>query len=187
METKRPSQSPAETTPASRLEAQNHSTRESQETSPKAPKPPSFEGRRHTPETKAKLSELNKGKKLSPETKAKISEAQKGEKNYIYDQSIDKVRLAIIDCVLVDSGVQASRNQGFNDDWSAGWKHNHPQRFDAFYLEAATELDRMVTSGKIGSPALELAAGATREEVAHKLANHLLIDSESSLQLDSQD
>jgi len=37
-----------------------------------------MKGRRHTPETRAKISEAHKGKKHTPETRAKISEALKG-------------------------------------------------------------------------------------------------------------
>lgn len=37
-------------------------------------------GRKHTPETKAKISEAKKGKKHTPETKAKLSEAHSGKK-----------------------------------------------------------------------------------------------------------
>ena len=159
----------------------------------KGEKHPNY-GKKRTPETKAKISEAKKGerhhyygKKLSPEHRAKLSEAKKGEKSYQYDQSIDQVRLAIIDCVLGESQKQASHNQGFADSWLQVWKHSHRQRFDALYLETATELDRMVTSGKIGHLALELAAGATRQELARKLARHLLVFSELPLQPDPQD
>ena len=219
MESKRPRPQPSiESTPAtSSEEVQSRNARELQDSAPKPPEPRGFEGRRHTPEARAKISEANKGKKLSPETKAKISAAQKGkkvspetrsklseankgkkytqetkakiseamsgEKNYQYDQSIDQVRLAIIDCVLGESQSQASRNQGFEHNWLASWKCDHRQRFDALYLEAATGLDQMVTNDKIGSLALELAAGSTRQE----LARYLLVSSESSLQPDSQD
>ena len=81
METRRLNQPPAETTPASRLEAQSHSTRERQDNTPETRKPRGFEGRHHTPEAKAKISVANKGKKHTPETKAKMSEAKKGKKN----------------------------------------------------------------------------------------------------------
>ena len=270
-------QPPIESTPTTSLEElQSLSTQELQDSAPETPKPRGFEGRRHTPETKAKLSEAMKGeknpnygkklspehraklseankgdknssygkkhtpearakmseankgkkhtpetkaklsaahkgkklspetrakmseaqkgrknpsygKKVSPETRAKISEAQKGEKSYIYDQNIDKVRLAIIDCVLGESQIQASRNQGFEHNWLAKWKRNHRQRFDAFYLEIATELDRMVTNGKIGHLALELANGPTRQDLAHKLDKHLSVSSESPPQPDPKD
>ena len=204
-------QPPIESTPPTSLEeVLGRSTQELQDSSSESPKPRGFEGRRHTLETKAKMSEAKKGdknpnygkelspehrakiseskktKNLSSETKAKMSEAKKGERHPRYDQSIDQVRLAIIDCVLGESQKQASHNQGFADSWLSGWKLKNRQRFDAFYLETATELDRMVTSGKIGSRALELAAGATHQELARKLANYLSVHSEPPLQPDSK-
>ena len=187
-------QPPIESTPPTSLEeVLGRSTQELQDSSSESPKPRGFEGRRHTLETKAKMSEAKKGdknpnygKELSPEHRAKLSEAKKGEKHHRYDQSIDQVRLAIIDCVLGESQKQASHNQGFADSWLSGWKLKNRQRFDAFYLETATELDRMVTSGKIGSRALELAAGATHQELARKLANYLSVHSEPPLQPDSK-
>lgn len=39
------------------------------------------EGKKHTPEAKAKMSEARKGKKHSPETKAKMSRSRKGNTN----------------------------------------------------------------------------------------------------------
>ena len=64
METKR-SAIQTETQPADSIE---HSPTESRR------------GRRHSEETKAKISEANKGKKLSEETRAKIGEASRGRK-----------------------------------------------------------------------------------------------------------
>ena len=144
----------------------------------KGNKNPSY-GKKLSSEHRTKLLEANIGRKHTPETRDKMSEARKGEKNHRYDQSIDKVRSAIIDCVLGESQSQASRNQGFSDSWLKNWKRDHRQRFDALYLEAVTELGRMVTNGKIGSLALELAPGPTRQDLARKLAKHLLISSES--------
>lgn len=44
----------------------------------------SFYGKKHTEETKNRISENKKGKKLSEETRRKMSEAHKGEKNSFY-------------------------------------------------------------------------------------------------------
>lgn len=43
--------------------------------------PGSWRTRRHTPESKEKIAEVQRGKPKSPETRAKISEAMKGKKH----------------------------------------------------------------------------------------------------------
>ena len=123
--------------------------------------PQVFEAGRHSPETRAKISEANKGKRNSnygknpsPETRAKIGEAQKGKKNHRYDQSIDKVRLAIADHVRGESLAQASRNQGFNPKWLFNWKRNHPERLRAIYMKGAVALDKLTVQRAIGAHAL---------------------------------
>ena len=118
-------------------------------------------GKKHSPESRAKISEAKKGernpnygKKHSSETRAKISEAQKGKKHHRYDQSIDKVRLAIADHVRGESLAQASRNQGFNHNWLCIWKSKHPERFQAIYMEGAVALDQLTIQRAIGAHAL---------------------------------
>ena len=121
------------------------------------------------------------------EIKAKISEAKKGKKQPRYNQSIDKIRRAIIDCVLGESQAQASRNQGFDYRWLNNWKRKNRQEFDILYSEITAGLDRMVTNGEIGPFPLRLGSEATRQELGSKLANHLLVSSESPPQSDPKD
>ncbi len=74
METKR-SANQTETQPADSIE---HSPTESRR------------GRRHTAETKAKISAANKGKKRSAETRAKLSAANSGENNPNYGKKLSE-------------------------------------------------------------------------------------------------
>ena len=123
-------------------------------------------GKKHTPEAKAKMSEAKKGKKnpnygkkgrkLSPETKAKMSETMKAQRGPRYDQNIEQIRLAIADCVLGESMVQVSRNQGFSDTWLGRWSYKHPQQFQDLYLKVAAELTQTAINQAIGSHALDL-------------------------------
>ena len=123
-------------------------------------------GRKLSSEHRAKISQANKGKKLSPETKAKISEAKKAQRGPRYDQNIEQIRLAIADCVLGESMVQAGLNQGFSGTWLARWSYKHPQKFQDLYLEVATELTQTtINQATIGSHALDL----TVEEFGQQL------------------
>ncbi len=81
METKRPT-TQTETQLASSIEQSPTESRRgrkhSEET--KAKMSEVHKGKKHSEETRAKLSEANRGRKLSEETKAKMSEAHKGKK-----------------------------------------------------------------------------------------------------------
>ena len=120
-------------------------------------------------------------------SRPKLSEAKKSGRQPRYDQSIDKVRRAIIDCVLGESQAQASRNQGFDVRWLNTWKRKNRQEFDILYSEVTAGLDRMVANGEISPLPSRLASEATHQELAGKLANHLLVFSESPPQSDPKD
>ena len=116
----------------------------------------SMKGKKHSPEHRAKLSRANKGKKHSPKTKAKQSRANKGKKHHSYDQNIDEVRLAIAAHVRGESMSQASRDQGFHEDWLGGWSRNHPERFRMLCRQAV--FDSTPSTKPIRQP----ASGADR-------------------------
>lgn len=49
--------------------------------------PGTFSGKRHTAETRGKMSEAHKGKRLSAQTRAKISDSKKGERHPNYGKT----------------------------------------------------------------------------------------------------
>ena len=163
MEIRRPNPpaNPAEVGPGSRPDHQEEAQPPAPDTDPtqpdsQAPDPEARvgqtrKGRNLSPEARAKISKANKGKKRSPETRAKISEAQKGDKHYHYDQSIDKIQLAIAAHVQGESMVQASRDQGFDGSWLSHWKCEYPERFQMLYGQVADELDRAALEADIGA------------------------------------
>ena len=156
----------------------------------KGDKNPNY-GKELSPEHRAKISESKKTKNLSSETKAKMSEAKKGERHPRYDQSIDKVRLAIADCVRGWSMLQASRNQGFSDAWLSCWRHSHRQRFQDLYLEIATELTRAAINEALGSRVLDLTAEEFGQQLGLEsdwldLSTHHKLDQEDQTALISK-
>lgn len=70
------------------LHAEN--TQEAHTISQRMPGKKYFLGKKHTDETKHKLSILNTGKKLSTETRAKMSNAQMGNKNGFFGRTHTK-------------------------------------------------------------------------------------------------
>ena len=85
---------------------------------------------------------------FSEEHKARISAARKrwlakhpgalsGENNPQWDRNIEEVKLAIAAHAGGVSMNQASLNQGFAPNWLFRWTQRHPERFKAFYAEAA--------------------------------------------------
>ena len=85
---------------------------------------------------------------ISEVTRARISAARKrwlsehpgalsGKNNPCWDRNIEKVKLAIAAHASGVSMNQASLNQGFASNWLFRWTQRHPERFKAFYAEAA--------------------------------------------------
>ena len=54
-----------------------------------------FYGKKHSMETRKKISESHKGKKLSEEHKKRISQAERGNKHYNWKGGITKINLMI--------------------------------------------------------------------------------------------
>lgn len=97
-----------------------------------------WKGRKHTPETKLKISKSWKGKKRSESTKKKMSEAHKGEKSHMYGvRKSEEVKKKISKALSGRKGIQAS---GFK-----GW-----------YSTPYGLLDRSADGEKFGIPASTL-------------------------------
>ena len=98
-------------------------------------------GKKHSEETRERISQAHRDKQATEATKEKLSQAKTGVKNPNWDLNIKQIKQAIEAHASGKSMRQASTDLNFSPSWLGLFKMRRPQEFSQLYLQAAERLN----------------------------------------------